>query len=185
MFTKYSDNLFADNIHVIIAVFTLTVTFYHVVYWALHSWITRYSYTQWNQNTNSTMKHFIELTDAKRYMYIEYITSLINATICSLLVPPVLLLCTPPPESAQNDLFMGNTYLRNEWCMDHANVYEALGISYFIGYLVFDSYVATCLLDNLYTSNGLQNIAHHAVCFTSCIGTLYSQKYMLTTGHLT
>ena len=69
--------------------------------------------------------------------------------------------------------------------MDNANVYEIIAIAYFIGYLLFDCYVATCLLDNLYTSNGIQNIVHHSICLFMCIGCLYSQKYVLTTGHVT
>ena len=98
MLVKYSDQLFSDNSHVIIATLFFTVSFYYTLYWTLYSWVTHHAYTKWNKDTNSTMRYFIELNQAKQYMYVEYITSLINATVCSLIVPPILLLCTPPPE---------------------------------------------------------------------------------------
>ena len=66
---------------------------------------------------------------------------MINAVGMSAMAIPVAMKCSPPKEHRNDDLFLGNTYFRNEWCVDHPHVYEALFVRLFTGYLITDFYV--------------------------------------------
>jgi hypothetical protein len=83
-------------------------------------------------------KHYDSLSEPKQHFYINNLVGLVNAVLCLIWVPVMAYQCDPPVKFRQDNLFMGNIHIRNDWCVDHSNVFEILGVSYFLGYLFYD-----------------------------------------------
>lgn len=98
-----------------------------VAFWTLYATITAYSTSAVKADPKSTWKIYLDLDQKKRYLYITYITSVMNAFGCLCGCFLGFSNCTPPLEK-QLPGFFGNTYIMNDWCVDHPNVYEILAV---------------------------------------------------------
>ena len=79
-------------------------------------------------------------------MYVSYMISTVNAFYCIGLFVNSAKSCNPPKEHRKDDIKFGNTFLRNDWCLDNPNIQEVLPLMYFLGYLIHDSLVCLFLI---------------------------------------
>ena len=180
--TKYSDHLVSDNIEAIVAVLVLTLIFYFSMFWFTFYAVDSLAHARVGQNAESTWKHYVALSTEKRYKYSSYILSMINAVFTSGMAIPVSMKCDPPAGHRNDEVFLGNTYFRNSWCVDNPHIYEALFVRVFTGYLITDFYVQIVLLKDWKSSGGQQNIFHHFVSISMATGSLFLSGYFLPTG---
>lgn len=122
------------------------------------------------------------LDDKKRYFYSSFQYSVINSLLLSLLCIPAANQCSPPPEHRQDNLWLGNTYLRNQWCVDNPNIYEYLLTVMLCAYLFVDLYVQFCLQKDWRSSTARINIFHHTISIIMGLGSLPLNNYLNPTG---
>ena len=88
--------------------------------------------------------------------------------------------CDPPKHLRQDDLTFGNTYLRNQYCIDNPNFWEVLAISQFLGYLCFDIVLCSFFIGDFKSPAALQNMMHHAIGILGSIWSLIVGRYIVT-----
>jgi hypothetical protein len=148
-----------------------------ITFWTLYASLNAYSTASVKADDKSTWKIYLDLDQKKRYLYITYITSVINAFGCLIGFYLGLSNCTPP-EDKQVSGFLGNTYLRNEYCVDHPNLYEVLAVQYFLGYLLWDTYVCVVMIGDVSSAGAVENLIHHGLGILGCIGNLLVGRYV-------
>ena len=88
--------------------------------------------------------------------------------------------CDPPKEQRLDDITMGNTYLRNTWCVENPNIHEVIAVMYFLGYLIWDTIVCVYFIGDVTSGAAQQNLLHHAIGILGCIGNIYVGTYVTT-----
>ena len=167
-----------ENIVPISAIIVASCIGYMILFWFIDYFLNAYAYQQWQLKCRCTWQYFVALSVKERYLYISYITSTINAFGCLYFFATGFTHCDPPKEHRRDDVFLGNTYLRNEWCVDNPNMYEILGVQYFNGYLIWDLYVCCMLIGDFKSAAAQQNFLHHAIGILGSIGCLIVGRYI-------
>jgi len=110
-------------------------------------------------------------------LYITFITSVINAFGCLFGCYLGLTNCSPP-DDRKIDGFLGNTYIRNDYCVDHYNIYELLAVVYFLGYLIWDTYVCVFMLNDVTSAGAVENLFHHGLGVIGSLGNIFMGRYL-------
>ena len=155
-------------------------TFYAVLYFGIKAAVTKYADRCWSQDAKSSWIGFINLTEPQKFLYVSYITSAINALGCLTFMYWGTTSCDPPADLRKDDLLFGNTYMRNEYCVDHPNIWEIYCLSQFLGYLCFDLVICVFFIGDLTTPAALQNLLHHFLGIVGAVGALVTGRYILT-----
>jgi len=77
------------------------------------------------------------MSEKEKFTYVSYITSAINAFSCLAFMVKANFSCDPPAE-LRMDGFLGNTYMKNQYCVDNPSYWDIICIAQFGGYLFFD-----------------------------------------------
>jgi len=88
---------------------------------------------------NHTMRHYLSLPAEGKNEYVNVFTSMVNIVCCLSFLVITARACDPPAALRKDDLMFGNTYIRNDYCVDHPSVSALCSIMYFLGYITYDS----------------------------------------------
>ena len=117
-----------ENLGLILGTMLASSALYCVLYSLVFYAVTAFAQSRWGHDAKSTWQHYIALNEENRYLYVSYILSAINAVGCLTFMYLGNSNCDPPAAHRRDDVFLGNTYLRNNWCIDNPNIYEVLAI---------------------------------------------------------
>ena len=84
-----------------------------------------------------------------KYLYVSYVLSIVNAAVLLTYCIIGASRCDPPQEHRKNDITLGNTYLRNTWCVENPNVHEIVSVMYFLGYLIWDTFCCIFMIGDI------------------------------------
>ena len=59
--------------------------------------------------------------------------------------------CNPPDIHNREDLFLGNTFFRNEYCRQNMNLFQIRLFAAFIGYIIYDLTLMAIFKEGLVT----------------------------------
>jgi hypothetical protein len=105
-------------------------------------------------------------------------TSNLNVLICCFALPYGWYQCDPPAAERRDDVFMGNTVWRNDWCVSHVRHVDVIGAQYWFGYVLYD--LRFILGPGLCTTHGLGMLLHHIASGFGTIPVLFTGKYIGT-----
>jgi hypothetical protein len=155
------------------------------IFWLIYFSFTSFAMASWNRNAKSTFRHYVALNRSDRFLYITYFTSAINAIVCLVYFVLGFLACEPPKQHSR-DIFLGNTYLRNDWCVDNPSLTDTLAVQAFLGYIVWDIFVVLFLIGDVRSGSAKQTIMHHMIVILGSVGNLITGRYftVLSTGSM-
>ena len=133
---------------------------------------------------NSFWACYVAKTEVEKYWYLSYYLSTTNSIFCVMIWYPVQIQCQPPPISRRDDVFMGNTSLRNNWCNDNPNMYDVACVAIFIGYVVWDLFLYVFLVKDTTSRAAKELLLHHFICIGGCTGAIIFSKYLLTASSM-
>jgi len=62
--------------------------------------------------------------------------------------------------------------------VDNPNIYEILAVQYFLGYLIWDSYVCVVMIGDLSSAGAIENLIHHGLGILGSCGNLFAGRYI-------
>ena len=133
-----------------------------------------------SKTNSTTMKHYENLSQEHKCMYVSYMISTVNAIYCVALFITSVSSCEPPEKYSKSNIKLGNTFLRNDWCLDNPNIQEVRVTMYFLGYLIHDTLVVLFLIKDTKSAASRQILLHHFVAAIGCAGNLLIGRYVTT-----
>ena len=119
---------------------------YTFLYGCFYVGIDMFAKYRLSKNSSTTMKHYDSLSQEAKCTYVSYMVSTVNAIYCVVLFIASVFSCEPPEKFSKSNMILGNTFLRNDWCVDNPNIEEVRVTMFFLGYLIHDSLVVLFLI---------------------------------------
>jgi hypothetical protein len=95
---------------------------YCASFWVFYFFIDTVAKSSVSKDANSTWKNFTEMSQKDKYLYLSYVNSIANAVVCLAYCLIGASRCDPPTEFRNDGVTLGNTYLRNTWCVENPNI---------------------------------------------------------------
>jgi hypothetical protein len=127
-----------------------------------------------------TFKFFTDMSHTERIYYCSIYTSTINCIIVFVIANYATFLCEPPVEYQRNDILLGNTGYRNEWCMDNTTNFDILIMSYFTGYMLYEFVNVVFFIGDFKSNTAREDIMHHVLGLTAAISCTIGGGYVLS-----
>lgn len=102
------------------------------------------------------------------------------AVTCVLWFPYSASQCDPPASHQQNELFLGNMNVRNDWCVDNAKLSEIMSVLYFLGYVSYH-FAQSFQGKDPWT---MPDYIHHSLSGMGCIAAVFAGRYVATMATL-
>ena len=133
---------------------------------------------------NSFWAPYVSMSTVEKYWYLSHLLSITNSVLCIVIWYPVQIQCAPPVEERRDNVWMGNTSLRNDWCNDNPSVYDEAAVAVFIGYVAWDTFLYVFLVKDTTSRAAKELLLHHFICVGGCTGAIICGKYTLTASSM-
>lgn len=119
------------------------------------------------------------------WLLYSYIVSILHALTLVTMQTKGMYSCEPSPafKQPQEGLF-ANTWVTNDWCIDNANIWEAVTVIIFLGYLTVDLLVCILKIGDALKGK-YENYAHHLIGIFGTLAALIVGRMILSLSNAT